>query len=62
MNEEGKYDINLYGKIDPSETSYHSFLSALINVVFSPLDKYYFPTFSNDYKDNIELIRSFTKK
>ena len=49
INGEGEYDINLYGKIDPSEASHHSFLSVLIKCDSSPQEKYYFLSFLDDY-------------
>ena len=56
INEEGEYDIKLYGKVDPSETYYWSFLNFIIKCDSPPNEKYSFPTFSEYYKDNIELI------
>lgn len=61
INEEGEYDINLYGKVDPSEAFYHSFLSFLIKCDSPPNEKYSFPHFTDYYKDNIELISPMYK-
>ena len=56
INEEGEYDIILYGKVDPSETSYWSFLKLIIKCDSPPNEKHSFPIFTEYYKDNLELI------
>ena len=61
INEEGEYNINLFGKVEPSEAYYWSILSFIIKCDSPPNEKYSFPSFTNYYKDNIELISPMYK-
>ena len=61
INEEGEYVIKLYGQVDPSADTLYSILSFIIKCDSSPNEKYSFPYFTGNYKDNIELIYPMQK-